>query len=65
VSATTREGDAQSLLAALKRKGYTATVRQEQDQRYHVQVGPFATRADAEAMRKQLDADGYKGPFIK
>jgi DedD protein len=65
VSATTRESDAQSLLAALKRKGYTANVKQEADNRFHVQVGPFASKADAETTRKQLDADGYKGPFIK
>ena len=65
VSATTRQSDAESLLAALKRKGYTVAIKQEADSRFHVQVGPFASKADAETTRKQLDADGYKGPFIK
>ena len=65
VSATTRQSDAEALLAVLKRKGYTAAIKQGADSRFHVQVGPFASKADAETTRKQLDADGYKGPFIK
>jgi DedD protein len=61
VSATSREGDAESLIAALKQKGYTATIRQEQqDKLFHVQIGPFATKIDADTMRKRLDTDGYK-----
>ena len=65
VSAPSRQGDAEALIAALGHKGYTAFIRKEpQDQYFHVQIGPFATKKDAEAMRLRLDGDGYK-PFIK
>jgi cell division septation protein DedD len=48
------------LLSALKRKGYNASVHQvPQDKLFHIQLGPFATRKDAEAMRQKLIADGY------
>jgi DedD protein len=61
VSATSRQGDAESLLAALRQKGYSATIRQEpQDKLYHVQLGPFANKKEADAMRQRLDTDGYK-----
>lgn len=65
VSAPSRQGDADALIAALGHKGYTAFIRKEpQDQYFHVQIGPFASKKDAEAMRQRLDNDGYK-PFIK
>lgn len=52
--------DAQVLVEALKKHGYSAVVRNEpQDQLLHVQLGPYATRADAIAMRAKLLADGY------
>jgi len=52
--------DAQILVDALKKHGYTAVVRNEpQDQLLHVQLGPYATRADAMAMRTKLLGDGY------
>jgi DedD protein len=61
VSATSRQGDAESLIAALKQKGYVATIHHEpQDQLFHVQIGPFPSRQEAEATRKRLDTDGYK-----
>lgn len=61
VSATSRQGDAESLIAALRRKGYNASIRPEpQDKLYHVQLGPFASKKEADAMRLRLDADGYK-----
>ena len=48
------------LLSALKRKGYNAAVHQvPQDKLFHIQIGPFATKKDAEAMRQRLIADGY------
>jgi cell division septation protein DedD len=44
----------------LKKHGYSVTIRQEpQDKLLHVQVGPFANKKDAEAMRQRLLADGY------
>lgn len=51
--------DAEVLAAALRKRGYHAIVRDESDHLYHVQVGPFATRADADTMRRKLQADGY------
>ncbi len=52
--------DAQILVDALKKHGYAAVVRNEpQDQLLHIQMGPFATRADAMAMRTKLLGDGY------
>lgn len=52
--------DAQILVEALKKHGYTASVRNEpQDQLLHVQMGPYTSRADAVAMRSKLLSDGY------
>jgi len=52
--------DAGILVDALRRHGYTAVIRREpQDQLLHIQLGPFATRAEAMAMRSRLLADGY------
>jgi cell division protein FtsN len=35
-------------------------VRHEpQDQLLHIQIGPFATRKDAETMRQRVLADGF------
>ncbi len=52
--------DADILVDALRKHGYSAGVRKEpQDQLLHIQLGPFATRADAYAMRSKLLADGY------
>ena len=65
ISAPSRQGDADALMAALSRRGYKAYIRKEpQDSFFHVQVGPYATKPEAQAMVKRLDTDGYK-PFIK
>ena len=60
VAAVSHQEDADMLMAALKKHGYTVAIRQEpQDKLLHVQVGPFANKKDAEAMRQRLLADGY------
>ena len=60
VAAVRLQGDADILVSALKKHGYTAVVRNEpQDALLHVQLGPFATRVDAMTMRSRLQADGY------
>lgn len=60
VAAVRLPQDASILIAALQKHGFTATARQEpQDQLLHIQLGPFATRADAIAMRSRLLASGY------
>ena len=60
IAAVTRSEDANALASALRQRGYTVAVRSEpQDKLLHVQVGPFATRDAAKAMRAKLMADGY------
>jgi DedD protein len=60
VAAVSRQGDAAMLMSALKRKGYSAAIHQvPQDKLLHVQIGPFPTKKDAEAMRQRLISDGY------
>ena len=60
VAAVSHQEDADILLSALKKRGYAVTVRHEpQDKLLHVQIGPFANKKDAEAMRQRLLSDGY------
>ena len=60
IAAVSHQEDADLLIAALKRKGYSVAARTEpQDKLVHIQVGPFASKKDAEAMRQRLLADGY------
>jgi DedD protein len=60
VAAVSLPQDADILVAALRQHGYNAVVRHEpEDQLLHVQIGPFASRAQAQAMRGRLLADGY------
>jgi len=60
VAAISVPQDADILVQALKKRGYTAVLRNEpQDKLLHVQLGPFASRAEANAMRSKLLADGY------
>ena len=60
IAAVSHQEDADLLLAALKKRGYPVVVRQEPaDHLLHIQVGPFATRKDAETMRQRLQTDGY------
>ena len=55
----THKDDADLLVNALRSKGYQVTERTEADKLIHIQVGPYATKADAEAMRERLIVDGY------
>jgi DedD protein len=60
VAAVTHQEDANVLVSALRRHGYSVSVRNEpQDKLLHVQVGPFTTRDTAKIMRAKLQADGY------
>jgi DedD protein len=60
VAAISVPQDADILVDALKKRGYTAVIRNEpQDKLLHVQLGPFASRAEAGAIRTKLLADGY------
>lgn len=60
VAAVSHQEDADMLANALKQRGYSVSIRQmPQDSLLHVQVGPFPSKKDAEAMRQRLQADGY------
>ncbi len=67
VAALSREDDAVSLAGALRKKNYNVFVVNNpatNDKFYHVQVGPFATLQEADAMRAKLNAEGYN-PIVK
>ena len=54
------EADADAMVAALRRHGYSVAVnRDPHDSLLHLDVGPFASKADAETMRQRLLGDGY------
>ncbi len=60
VAAVSDPVDAQVLLDALRKRGYSvALTHAATDKLMHVQVGPFSTRADALRMRQKLLQDGY------
>lgn len=60
VAAVAHQEDAAVLVTALRQKGYSAVVRTEaQDKWLHVQIGPYANRAEASAVRQKLLSDGY------
>lgn len=60
IAAVANAEDAQVLVNALRKRSYAVTVRREaSDSMIHVQIGPFANRAEADAMRQKLLNDGY------
>ena len=64
VAALSRQEDADLIGTTLRRRGYLVNIRTEADRLVHVQVGPFATRKDADAMKARLLADGFNA-YIK
>jgi DedD protein len=65
IAAVSHQEDADVLVSALRRRGYTVLARNgEADHLIHVQIGPFGNRKDAEAMRQKLLGDGYNA-FLK
>ncbi len=67
IAAVSREDDAVALAGALRKKNYNVFVVNNpvtHDRFFHVQVGPFSTLAQAEAMKAKLSAEGYN-PIIK
>lgn len=62
VAAVSKQDDAAVLAGALKKKSYDVIVVTNPagtDKLFHVQVGPFASLQDAEAMKSKLMGDGY------
>jgi DedD protein len=66
VAAMSHQEDADVVAVDLKRRGYTVAIRHEpQDKLFHVQIGPFSSRKEADAMRQHLQADGYNNAIVK
>jgi cell division septation protein DedD len=66
VAAMSHQEDADVVALDLKRRGYPVAVRRvPQDKLFHVQIGPYATKKDADAMRQHLQADGYNNAIVK
>jgi cell division protein FtsN len=66
VAAMSHQEDADVVAVDLKRRGYTVTIRREpQDKFFHVQIGPFATKKEADGMRQRLQTDGYNNAIVK
>jgi hypothetical protein len=60
IAAVSHPEDADVLVGALRKRGYAVSARRDPaDGLLHVQVGPFANRDDAVAMRQKLLNDGY------
>jgi DedD protein len=65
VAAVSHLEDANVLMGALRKRGYAVTARHApEDDLIHVQVGPFASRADANAMSQRLLSDGYNAVVL-
>ena len=66
VAAMSHQEDADVVAVDLKRRGYTVAIRREpQDKLFHVQIGPFANKKEADAMRQRLQTDGYNSAIVK
>jgi cytoskeletal protein RodZ len=59
VAAVSSQDVADILISSLQKKGYSVAARRGPDNLLHVQIGPFTRRADAEAMRQRVLADGF------
>jgi cell division septation protein DedD len=65
IAAVSHVEDANVLMGALRRRGYEVAARREfDDNLIHVQIGPFATRAEASAMSQRLLGDGYNAVVL-
>lgn len=65
VAAVSHQQDAELLVNALRAKGYPVSAHTEpQDKFFHIQVGPFTSRKDADVAKQRLLADGYQ-PIVK
>jgi DedD protein len=66
VAAMSHQEDADVVAVDLKRRGYAVAVRHEpQDKLFHVQIGPFGNKKEADAMRQRLQTDGYNNAIVK
>jgi DedD protein len=66
VAAMSHQEDADVVAADLKRRGYPVAVRHtSQDKLFHVQIGPFGTKKEADSIRQRLQTDGYNNAIVK
>jgi cell division septation protein DedD len=66
VAAMSHQEDADVVAVDLKRRGYSVAIRREpQDKLFHVQIGPFPTKKEADTMRLRLQTDGYNNAIVK
>lgn len=60
IAAVSRQEDAEVLAGALRKRGFNPSVRPGTgDKFFHVQVGPFTDKNQAETIKQHLLADGY------
>ena len=60
IAAVSRQEDAEVLASALRKRGFNPSVRPGSgDKFFHVQVGPFTDKTQAETIKQHLLADGY------
>jgi DedD protein len=60
IAAVSRQEDAEVLAGALRKRGFNPSVRPGNgDKFFHVQVGPFTDKTQAETIKQHLLADGY------
>jgi DedD protein len=65
IAAVSHSEDADVLMSALRKRGYAVTARRVVgDNLIHVQIGPFASRAEANAMSQKLLGDGYNAVVL-
>jgi DedD protein len=65
IAAVSHPEDANVLMGALRKRGYAVTARRAtEDSLIHVQIGPFANHADANAMSQRLLNDGYNAVVL-
>jgi len=66
IAAVSHMEDANVLMGALLKRGYAVTARRDPgDNLIHVQIGPFASRAEADAMSEKLLNDGYNAVVMQ
>jgi DedD protein len=66
VAAVSHQEDANVLMNALRKRGYPVMSRKGfSDGMIHVQVGPFSSRADADATSHRLLNDGYNAVVLQ
>lgn len=65
IAAVSHGEDANVLMNALRKRGYAVTARHEAaDSLIHVQIGPFPTVKEANAMCEKLLGDGYNAVVV-